>query len=106
MLYKCVNPACSVPFRRLNEGKLFVVQMPSEHRFSKTAIGQKRSGLRKVKHYWMCDDCARHLTLVFDAERGIETVPLPTARKPVVSAHGGPAVPRVAAGMGRGRLSE
>lgn len=106
MLHKCVNPACSVPFLRMTEGKLFVVQMPPRPVSNARGLDQRKSALRKVEHYWMCDNCARELTIFFDADRGMVTVPLPGLRKPVLSDPGEPTVLGVATGTGARRLAE
>lgn len=86
MLSKCANPACSVPFRRLREGKLFVVETESLAPGCQALSPARRARpLRRVEHYWLCDECARFITLAFDRERGMITVPLPdeTLRKTV-----------------------
>lgn len=76
MLYKCANEACSVPFRRLREGKLF--QVETEYFAQPNAAGaQRRRPWRRVEHYWLCDACSAYITLTFDRERGVVTVPLP-----------------------------
>jgi hypothetical protein len=30
-----------------------------------------------VEHFWLCDACSPFVTLTFDRERGVITVPLP-----------------------------
>jgi hypothetical protein len=78
MLHKCANPSCSTQFRRLREGKLF--QVETEYFPEVVAAGntaRKARPSRHVEHYWLCDDCCRYLTLAFDRERGMTTVPLP-----------------------------
>lgn len=75
MLYKCANEACSAPFRRLREGKLF--QVETEY-FAQPGGSPRRSRpWRRVEHYWLCDSCSTYITLTFDRERGVITVPLP-----------------------------
>jgi len=69
----------------MTEGKLFVVQMPPSRVSKNNRIGQKISVLRRVEHYWMCDNCAQELTIFYEAGSGIVTVPLTSARKPVAS---------------------
>ena len=32
---------------------------------------------RRVEHYWLCDACSPFVTLTFDRNRGVVTVPLP-----------------------------
>ena len=81
MLYKFANEACSAPFRRLREGKLF--QVETEY-FAPATGGdgtqRRQRPWRRVEHYWLCDSCSSHITLSFDRERGVITVPLPDGR--------------------------
>ena len=35
-----------------------------------------RQRQRLVEHFWLCDECAPHWTLIYDGERGITLVPL------------------------------
>jgi len=78
MLHKCANQACSAPFRRLREGKLF--QVETEY-YGNNPPGQptlrKVKAQRHVEHFWLCDACSPFVTLTFDRERGVVTVPLP-----------------------------
>jgi hypothetical protein len=77
MLYKCANAACSAPFRRLREGKLFQVETEyfAGHPGTPTTLRRVRS-CRRVEHYWLCDACSPYVTLTFDQEKGVVTVPL------------------------------
>jgi hypothetical protein len=81
MLYKCANEACSAPFRRLREGKLFQVETeyftPAN---SLEPLQRRQRPWRRVEHYWLCDACCAHITLTFDRQRGVITVPLPDGR--------------------------
>ena len=82
MLSKCANPECSTQFRHLRDGKLFQVQ--SQY-FSRSS-DQNRRPSRYVEHYWLCNECSLRLTLAFDRERGMITVPLSaTENKPARS---------------------
>jgi len=74
MLHKCANPACTVPFRSLREGKLFLAEIfPSQA--NEAFIGNRRK-LRRREHFWLCDACSGHFTLRFDTSVGMMTVPL------------------------------
>jgi hypothetical protein len=75
MLAKCANPVCSTPFRRLSEGKLFLVESDS-HR-DDDLVGIRKKPPHHIEYFWLCDECARLVTLAFDSRRGISTVPLP-----------------------------
>lgn len=86
MLSRCANTQCCKPFLRLRDGKLFLVET---ERLATPGVStappfvRARRHQRLVEHYWLCDDCARHWTLVYDRERGIALAPLP---RPVTSA--------------------
>lgn len=90
MLHKCANPDCSTPFLCMTQGKLFVVetQVPRRMRSGANTHRQKPKRIvRQMEHYWLCDECSRYLTLVFDPGRGTRTMPLPatTIKKTVLS---------------------
>jgi hypothetical protein len=75
MLAKCANALCSTPFRRLSEGKLFLLEgegMPNRE----PADPQKAKPPRRVEYFWLCNDCARLVTLTFSSTTGVTTVPL------------------------------
>jgi len=72
MLHKCANPTCTVPFRSLREGKLFLAEtFPADPN-----AGTERRKLRRREHFWLCDACCAHYTLRFDPGNGMLTVPL------------------------------
>ena len=77
MLYKCANEACSAPFRRLREGKLFQVETEYLAQGQGGSAHRRVRPWRRVEHYWLCDACSTFITLTFDRERGVITVPLP-----------------------------
>jgi hypothetical protein len=75
MLRKCANPTCTVPFRSLREGKLFLAEIF----FSDDDEAPANRGRRKQprrEHFWLCQACACHFTLRFDSKQGMLTVPL------------------------------
>jgi hypothetical protein len=85
MLSQCANSQCSKPFLRLREGKLFLVETdrlikPGE--LLSPPFVRARQPQREVERYWLCDDCARHWTLVYDRESGVALAPL---RRPMAS---------------------
>jgi hypothetical protein len=79
MLRKCANPACTVPFRSLREGKLFLAEAPS-HDPETGADGHRKKSPRR-EHFWLCMPCSFHFTLQFDPDRGMLTVPLHSVAK-------------------------
>jgi hypothetical protein len=85
MLHKCANPACSVPFRSLREGKLFLAETcPSD--LNSNFDGNRRK-LRRREHFWLCGACAGYFTLRFDPTLGMLTVPLSGHTSPRVLRH-------------------
>jgi hypothetical protein len=61
MLAKCANPACSAPFRYLHEGKLFRLDLGAGPPSGDTRIP------RQLQYFWLCDVCARIMTLEMHA---------------------------------------
>jgi hypothetical protein len=79
MLHKCANPTCPRPFRSLNHGKLFLIEIDHPVALPPHGAGaiRKERSVRRTERYWLCDDCASLLTLTFQRGRGMVTVPLP-----------------------------
>ena len=89
MLHKCANPACLNPFRKLSQGKLFLVETPPVEESTTTP---RKRGLthHRIEYYWLCDQCAFVLTLSYEKGRGVVAVPRPrlqiTQRMPLTAA--------------------
>jgi len=85
MLHKCANPSCTVPFRSLREGKLFLAEtFPSD---LNDAYNGNRRKLRRREHFWLCNACSLHFTLRFDHTVGMMTVPLDERAAPRFLSH-------------------
>jgi hypothetical protein len=81
MLAKCANALCNTPFRRLSEGKLFLMQgggMTNREPLDP----EKAKPPRRIEYFWLCADCARVVTLTFNTATGVTTVPLSAANSP------------------------
>src|SRR5438309_12090828 len=77
MLYKCANEACNTPFRRLREGKVFHVE--TEYFPGRSPVSNmqgKARPARRIEHFWLGDACSPFVTLTFERQRGVITVPL------------------------------
>jgi len=59
MLSKCANPKCATELRYLRSGKVFKMETASETPF---VVSGRKPG-RRVEHFWLCGECAEHLTL-------------------------------------------
>ena len=84
MLSKCANPPCSASFRYFRQGKLFRVETEPSGMVP-TAKASARS-----EFFWLCDDCASHLTLEYDRQTSVVIVKrldpeLRAASKPAVA---------------------
>jgi len=77
MLHKCANPGCTVPFRSLQEGKLFLSETYATD--INSGFDGNRRKVRKREHFWLCAACSIHFTLHFDAALGMLTVPIGTS---------------------------
>jgi len=79
MLSHCANTECRKPFLRLREGKLFLVETDRLHKPGQTAVPpfvRARQQPRQAEHFWLCDECATHWTLIYDRENGVALAPL------------------------------
>ena len=98
MLSQCANAQCAKPFLRLREGKLFLVETDRVNKPGESVpppFVRARQQPRLVEHYWLCDDCAKEWTLIYERESGVALAPLRRAVVKVeleaVAAHGGAA---------------
>ena len=92
MLSRCANSECSKPFLRLRDGKLFLVEterMPKPGEPAVPPFVRAKQQQRCVEHFWLCDDCAAHWTLVNDRDRGIALAALRRPSRSVGAAAGG-----------------
>jgi len=78
MVSKCANPDCAAIFRYFHTGKLFRVETSSGME-RRRAMGvddeMPERRLRRIEFYWLCDNCASKMTLVFDHKTGVSVHP-------------------------------
>ena len=90
VLHKCANPACFVPFRKLRQGKLFLVETEPFERSTLRRADWRGQPANRIEYYWLCDQCAFALTLSYEKGRGVVTVSRSAvAKKKPVEAHNG-----------------
>jgi len=89
VLHKCANPACLVAFRKLSQGKLFLVETEAVDGAELKRANWRGRPSHRIEYYWLCDQCAFALTLSCEKGRGVVTVPrLEVAKKrPAAAAH-------------------
>ncbi len=75
MVSKCANPECGVPFRYFHQGKLFRWETVTglDRRRSMGANDETRKPIRRIEFYWLCENCAEKMTLVFEQGVGVST---------------------------------
>ena len=87
MLHKCANPACLTPFRKLSQGKLFLLETDPVERSDSKRANWRSQGAHRVEYYWLCDQCAIALTLFYEKGQGVVTVArMNAARKAAAAA--------------------
>jgi len=77
MVSKCANPECTTPFLYFHRGRLFRVETEGRQERRRNLGGETGAGkpLRRIEFYWLCQDCAEKMTLVFDRTTGIAVRP-------------------------------
>ena len=73
MVSKCANPACTASFRYFHDGQLFRLETLAA-RDQIDDNGMKQSE-RRLEFYWLCDECARKMTLTFERGVGVSIRP-------------------------------
>jgi len=81
MLSKCANPECAKSFQYFRDGKLFQVRLDGGEALQPPGppqVSQKKQA--SIERFWLCGDCSRSMTLVYQRGKGTITVPLHAAR--------------------------
>lgn len=78
MLSKCANPQCSASFLYLRKGKLFRIEMAPDDNVRPDPKVRKPSA--RVEYFWLCDDCASSMTLLYKKGEGVIAIPQVRAR--------------------------
>lgn len=75
LVTKCANPSCGTLFRYFRGGKLFLLELPpatpKSGPFEPATEFCKRIG--DSKFFWLCEQCAKDMTIVSEAGRFIVT---------------------------------
>lgn len=74
MVHKCANPACSATFRRLRDGRIFVVELEGDPR------SESKDNAHQLHYFWLCNSCRRTMTVIVEKRKGVQVVPLGSAR--------------------------
>jgi hypothetical protein len=79
VLDKCANPACSQKFRRLREGRVFVIEVPADYQRSASGSAYQR------QYLWLCNSCCHSMTVILDKHMRVQVVPLDVSGAGVAS---------------------
>ncbi len=71
MITHCANPKCFLPFKYLNEGRLFRLRL-----YPAIRDGAPPCRTTMVEYFWLCGSCSSAFTLIFDERRGVILAPL------------------------------
>jgi hypothetical protein len=71
MVSKCANPRCNVTFLYFHSGQLFRFETSARDTAQARDIDEMKKPVRRLEFFWLCDDCARNLTLGFKKEVGV-----------------------------------
>ena len=66
MVSQCANPECGAPFLYFRQGKLIALR----HRGETVRVG-------RVELFWLCRECANHITLEVKLQGGLKLIPKP-----------------------------
>ena len=83
MLSKCANPGCSATFLYLSRGKLFRWETGGGATGESQTMDngqQAKSAGRRIEFFWLCEDCASSVTLIFEKGNGVVARPLLLAK--------------------------
>ena len=77
MVSKCANPDCPEVFRYFHVGKLFRMETLSgfDRRRAMSQDESRPRPLRRTEFYWLCENCAPKMTLVYDPQTGVVARP-------------------------------
>jgi hypothetical protein len=78
MVSKCANPQCAASFRYFRLGKLFrwETEVGFDRRRTLGTDDQMKKPIRRIEFYWLCEDCAEKMTLVFEKGVGVSAQPI------------------------------
>jgi hypothetical protein len=77
MVSKCANPECAASFRYFHLGKLFrwETEVGFDRRRSMGKDDEMKKPIRRIEFYWLCENCADKMTLVFEKGVGVSAQP-------------------------------
>jgi hypothetical protein len=76
---KCANPECVATFRYFHLGKLFrwEVELGFDRGHALGDRNEMEKPRRRIEFYWLCEECAQKMTLVYEKGAGVSTHPHP-----------------------------
>ena len=75
MLSKCANPSCPASFRYFHQGKLFRMEVENSNP-DEAVLTRAGKSVRRAEFFWLCDQCAKRMTLELGSDGGVVVTPL------------------------------
>lgn len=77
MVSKCANPECAATFRYFHLGKLFrwEIEVGLDRRRALGERNEMEKPRRRIEFFWLCEECAQKMTLVYEKGAGVSTHP-------------------------------
>jgi len=74
---KCANPDCAASFHYFHLGKLFRLETEAglDRRRSLGVDEEIKKPLRHIEFYWLCEGCAKKMTIVVEKGVGVSARP-------------------------------
>ena len=81
MVSKCANPECAATFRYFHLGKLFrwEIEVGFDRRHALGEDNEMEKPRPRIEFYWLCENCAGKMTLVYEKSAGVSVHPQPHA---------------------------
>jgi hypothetical protein len=80
MVSKCLNPHCSAILHHMSQGRLFRVDFTEAGKKSapmgKVVVASIRNKSCPIEHFWLCEDCAKSMTIALGDAGEIHLVSL------------------------------
>ena len=78
MSAQCVNPTCRLTLNSFSDGRLFQFEIVSISLSANDDMAEPydEKPQSQTAQFWLCGECASHLTLLLEPVRGLRLLPL------------------------------
>jgi hypothetical protein len=79
MIATCANPACNIPFRYFQSGRIFILEASNVDTGSRASPPKRR-----IEYFWLCGKCAKAMRLMRTTDGAVAICHLPQPSDPAV----------------------